>query len=112
MSRFIFVFLFVVSCSFVKEKEEESPPVSTPVPNKQASSVVVDEIHCKGSISELIKQNVCTVPKWLSEATTEGETVIITKENKIIWEDGTWKFGTWKGYRWKNGTWKGGTWKG
>ena len=70
---------------------------------------ITDRKPCRGSIKEMVKYPHCRVPKWLKEAETEGETVLITEEGKVIWEKGTWNLGAWRGDIWKEGLWKGGT---
>ena len=81
-------------------------PVADTEPPKEGRAL--DQKPCRGSIKELTQDHDCVVPKWLSEAETEGETVHITAEGKVIWEKGTWILGAWHGDIWKSGTWKGG----
>ena len=82
-------------------------PVADTEPPKEGRAI--DKKPCRGSIKALMQNPDCVVPKWLSVAETEGETVHITKEGQVIWEKGTWILGAWHGDIWKSGTWKGGT---
>ena len=51
------------------------------------------------------------MPKWLKEADTLGETVAMTQDNTVIWEDGVWHNGHWKGGIWKHGVFANGIWE-
>ena len=66
---------------------------------------------CRGSIKELSYKPECALPEWLKKAKTTAETVAITKDNTVIWEDGVWHKGVWKGGIWKHGMFERGIWE-